>query len=238
MSLPENKVAPLAAPACRDEAGLQKPVTSVWGVGDERAKLLARLEIFTVEDLLLHKPRRYEDRRKFLPIRELKIKEAATVRGKIIASGVKRWKKGARAMFEFVLDDGTSHLHCRWWQAQPWMSDWFAVGREFLVFGKPDSLKPRNIDHPETELVEPGEDEFVHVNRLRNREGENSSPPPPVVGSHSVWRQGAPWRRWLAALGQLLSERNRFSCGLSKCDEADLATGEFESTSAHLEDAP
>ncbi len=155
MSPPENKTSPLAA-----------PVSSVWGVGEERAKLLSRLEIFTVEDLLLHKPRRYEDRRKFLPIRDLKIKEAATVRGTIIAAGVKRWKKGARTMFECVFDDGTAHLHCRWWQAQPWMADWFTVGREFLVFGKPDSLKPRNIDHPETELVEPGEDEFIHVNRI------------------------------------------------------------------------
>jgi ATP-dependent DNA helicase RecG len=155
MSPPENKVSPLAA-----------PVSSVWGVGEERAKLLARLDIFTVEDLLLHKPRRYEDRRKFLPIRDLKLKEAATVRGKIIAAGVKRFREGARAMFECVFDDGTAHLHCRWWQMQSWMEDWYAVGREFLIFGKPDSLKPRNMDHPETELVEPGEDEFIHVNRI------------------------------------------------------------------------
>jgi len=155
MSAPENQISPLAA-----------PITSLWGVGEERARLLARLDILTVEDLLLHAPRRYEDRRKFLPIRDLKLKEAATVRGKIVAAGVKRFRKGARAMFECVFDDGTALLHCRWWQAQPWMEDWFTVGREFLVFGKPDSLRPRNIDHPETELVEPGDDEFVHVNRI------------------------------------------------------------------------
>jgi ATP-dependent DNA helicase RecG len=155
MSSPENHVSPL-----------NSPVTSVWGVGDERARLLARLKIFTVEDLLLHPPRRYEDRRKFLAIRELKLKEAATVRGKIVAAGVKRFRKGARAMFECVLDDGSAMLHCRWWQAQPWMEDWYAVGREFLVFGKPDSLKPRNMDHPETELVEPGDDEFIHTSRI------------------------------------------------------------------------
>ena len=166
MSSPETKTSPPAAPAGRNEAGLQIPVSAVWGVGEERAKLLARLEIFTVEDLLLHKPRRYEDRRKFLPIRDLKLNEAATVRGTIIAAGVKRFRKGARAMFECVFDDGTAHLHCRWWQAQPWMADWYAVGREFLIFGKPDSLKPRNMDHPETEFVEPGEDEFIHVNRI------------------------------------------------------------------------
>jgi len=156
MAAPEPNLSPLAA-----------PVTSVWGVGEERAKLLARLDIFTVEDLLLHKPRRYEDRRKFRPIRELELHEPATVRGTIVAAGIKRFKKGTRAMFECVFDDGTARLHGRWWQAQPWMADWFTVGREFLIFGKlEDAKKPRTFTHPETELVEPGDDEFVHVNRI------------------------------------------------------------------------
>ena len=156
MSSPEKSPSSLAA-----------PVASVWGVGEERARLLARLGIFTIEDLLLHAPRRYEDRRKCLSIRELKLDEPATVRGKIIAAGIKRFKKGARAMFECVFDDGTARLHCRWWQAQPWMPDWYAVGCEFLIYGKlDDTKKPRTFTHPETELVEPGEDEFVHVNRI------------------------------------------------------------------------
>jgi ATP-dependent DNA helicase RecG len=156
MSSPEKTISPLAA-----------PVASVWGVGEERAKLLARLNIFTVEDLLLHAPRRYEDRRKFLPIRELKLSEPATVRGKIVAAGLKRFRGGSRTMFECVFDDGTARLHGRWWQAQAWMPDWYAVGREFLIFGKlDDDKKPRTFTHPETELVEPGEDEFVHVNRI------------------------------------------------------------------------
>ena len=134
----------MAAPANQNVSPLTQPVTALWGVGFERAKLLAKLNIFTIEDLLLHKPRRYEDRRKFLSIRDLKLKETATVRGKIVAAGMKRFKKGTRSMFECVLDDGTALLHCRWWQAQPWMEDWFTVGREFLVFGKPDSQAPQH----------------------------------------------------------------------------------------------
>ena len=141
MSPTENKVSPLAA-----------PITSVWGVGSERAKNLARLDIFTVEDLLLHKPRRYEDRRKFLSIRELKLGEAATVRGTIIAAGRKTWRKGGRAMFECVLDDGTAHLYLRWWQSQAWMEDYYVTGREFLAFGKTESLRPRTFDREETGL--------------------------------------------------------------------------------------
>jgi len=154
------------APAQLPDTPLAAPIARLWGVGSERVKQLARLDIHTVEDLLLNKPHRYEDRRKLLPIAELRLKEAATVRGKIIAAGTKGWKKGARAMFECILDDGTARLHCRWWQASSWMEDYYAVGREFLVFGKPESLRPRTVDHPETEFVEPGEDEFIHVNRI------------------------------------------------------------------------
>lgn len=153
-------------PVNQNVSPLAQPVTALWGVGAERAKLLAKLNIFTVEDLLLHKPRRYEDRRKLLTIRDLKLKETATVRGKIVAAGIKRWKKGTRAMFECVFDDGSALLHCRWWQAQPWMEDYFAVGREFVIFGKTESLRPRTIDHPETELVEADDDELIHVSRI------------------------------------------------------------------------
>ncbi len=157
---------PLVQPTSAAEAALRRPVTALWGVGRERATQLARLDIHTVEDLLLHKPRRYEDRRKFLAIADLKLKEAATVRGKIVAAGTKRWRKGERALFECILDDGTARLHCRWWQSYPWMDDYYTTGREFLVFGKPESLRPRTMDHPETEPVEAGEDEFIHVNRI------------------------------------------------------------------------
>ena len=170
-----------AAPSLTDS------VKFLRGVGPERAKQLERLEILTVEDLLLHRPRRYEDRRNFLSIAKLRLGETATVRGKIIAAGVKRWRKGQRALFECVLDDGSAHLHCRWWQMQPWMEDYFVVGREFLVYGKPESLRPRTVDHPETEWVEPGEESFIHFNRI--------VPIYPLTeGMPQRWLRGLIWR--------------------------------------------
>ena len=195
---------------------LAAPITALWGVGSERAKLLARLELFTLADLLWHKPRRYEDRRKFLTIRELQLREPATVRGKIIASGHKSFRRGARSMFECILDDGTARLHLRWWQAQPWMEDYYAVGREFLAFGKAESLRPRTFDHPETELLEPGDDEFIHVNRI--------VPIHPLTEGLTaramrtlVWRaleRHAPnipesaWAKWLPAASQFPARAN------------------------------
>ena len=144
---------------------LAQLVTRLWGVGAERAKQLAKLEISTVEDLLLHRPRRYEDRRHFRSIAELQLGEPALTRGTVAALGTKTYRKGTKSVFELILDDSTARLHCRWWNL-PFMEKYFAVGNEVVVFGKPLSLKPRTMDHPETEVIEGGEERFIHFNRI------------------------------------------------------------------------
>ncbi|HLZ54243.1 MAG TPA: OB-fold nucleic acid binding domain-containing protein, partial [Verrucomicrobiae bacterium] len=165
---------------------LKRPVTSLWGVGAERAAQLARLDIRTVEDLLLHRPRRYEDRRHFRAIAELTRDEAATARGRIIAQGLKRFRGGTKSVFEFVLDDGTARLHCRWWNL-PFMEKYFAVGDEVFVFGKLVETKPRTMDHPETEVIEGGEESFIHINRI--------APIYPLTeGLPQRWLRGLIWR--------------------------------------------
>ena len=144
---------------------LDQSVSALPGVGRERAIQLARLEIRTVDDLLLHRPRRYEDRRHLRSISQLQLQEAGITRGRIVAQGVKWFKQHTKSVFEIVLDDGTARLHCRWWNL-PYMENYFAPGDEVLVFGKLGSLKPRAIDHPETEVIEAGEESFIHLNRL------------------------------------------------------------------------
>ena len=156
----------MTAPAPAQETPpLARPVSTLPGVGPERAAQLGRLGIVTVEDLLLHRPRRHEDRRHFIPISGLQLDEAATTRGKVVAHGVKWFKKHTKSIYELILDDGTGRLHCRWWNL-PFMEKYFATGDEVVVFGKPLSLRPRTMDHPDTEVVEAGEEDFIHFNRL------------------------------------------------------------------------
>jgi len=128
------------------------PLTELRGVGPERAAQLLRLDLRTVADALLHRPRRYEDRRHFQRVVDLRLQEPALARGRVVAAGLKRWRGGGRSVFEFILDDGSGRLHCRWWNL-PFMEKYFKVGDEVVVFGKPVSLRPRTIDHPETEVV-------------------------------------------------------------------------------------
>ena len=144
---------------------LTLPVTVLYGVGPERAAQLERLGIRTVGELLHHPPRRYEDRRHVRTIASLRLGEAATVRGKIVALGVNWYRKRTKSVFEIILDDGTARLHCRWWNL-PFMEKYFQAGDEVLVFGKPIHFKPRTIDHPETEIIEGGEESSIHLNRV------------------------------------------------------------------------
>ncbi|HEY1662192.1 MAG TPA: ATP-dependent DNA helicase RecG [Verrucomicrobiae bacterium] len=175
MPPPESTTSPLKA-----------PVTSLWGIGAERAAQLARLEIFTIEDLLLHRPRRHEDRRHFKKISELTKAEPGTVRGNIVVLGLRRFRGGQRSVFEIVLDDGSARLHCRWWNL-PFMQNYFSQGDEVFVYGKLSETKPLTMDHPETEVIEGGEESFIHINRI--------APVYPLTeGLPQRWLRGLIWR--------------------------------------------
>jgi ATP-dependent DNA helicase RecG len=149
---------PSPSPSARPLAGLR-------GVGPEREAQLARLGLLTVDDLLLYRPLRYEDRRHFRSIGELQLGLPGTSRGTVVALGLKRFSGGRKSVFELILEDASGRLHCRWWNL-PFMEQYFAVGDEVFVFGKLNSLKPRAMDHPETEVIEGGEESFIHINRI------------------------------------------------------------------------
>src|ERR1043166_8867698 len=140
----------------RGQLTLETRLEMVRGVGRERQAQVARPKPFPVKDPLYHRPRRYEDRRHLRPIAALQSGEAATVRGKVVALGIKRYAKGTKSVFELILDDGTARLHCRWWNL-PFMEKYFQQGDEVFAYGKAKSLKPRTFDHPETEVIEAGE---------------------------------------------------------------------------------
>src|SRR5437867_7193118 len=138
-------------------ATLTSRLETLRGIGPERSAQLARLELLTVHELLLHRPRRYEDRRHFRAIAGVQAGETVMVRGKVAALGVKWYRAHTKSVFELIVDDGTARLHGRWWNL-PFMEKYFQQGDEVLIYGKIRSLKPRSMDHPETEVVEPGED--------------------------------------------------------------------------------
>ncbi len=176
---------------------LSAPVTALFGVGPERASQLARLEIHTIEDLLLHRPRRYEDRRNLQTISALQKGEPAITHGKVVTMGTKWYRNHAKSIFEIILQDGTGRLHCRWWNL-PYMERYFRVGDEVLVYGRPVSEKPKTIDHAETEVLEGGEESSIHLSRI--------TPIYPLTeGLPQRWLRALIWRT-LQAFGRKITE--------------------------------
>lgn len=144
---------------------LTRPLAELHGVGPERLAQLDRLHLQTIDDLFKHRPHRYEDRKNMRSIIDLHVGETATIHGKVVALGLKRYAHGRKSVFEIIVEDGSARLHCRWWNL-PYMQNYFEQGNEVLLHGKLLSLKPRTMDHPESEVIDENGDASVHLNRI------------------------------------------------------------------------
>jgi ATP-dependent DNA helicase RecG len=146
--------------------GLDTPVRFVTGVGPQRAKLLAKLGLDTVEDVLLHLPARHEDRSQLVPLVRITEGESRTCAG--IIRGVSPPPRGrARAPLSVLLGDGTGFLTAVWFN-QPYLERIFQRGQRLIVHGKVaryggGSLQIQVKDY---EIAEEGEDDTLHTGRL------------------------------------------------------------------------
>ena len=102
------------------------PVQFVKGVGPQRAEGLRKAGVSTVEDLLFHLPMRYEDRRAFAKIGELRAGMRASVAGEIVAAGLRRARR--MSLYEIRIEDGTGRLKALWFN-QPYLRESLVRGR-------------------------------------------------------------------------------------------------------------
>jgi ATP-dependent DNA helicase RecG len=137
-----------------------------------RPKLAAlrRLEIETVEDLLTHYPRRYEDRTHFSAFPREESDTPVLVCGEVTKTRLVRfggWKK----IFEATLEESDSNalsqpLVLRWFNLH-YVQKMIATGQRLVVFGKPRRRKNRMcMEHPEFEVIENDEEISVHFRRI------------------------------------------------------------------------
>jgi len=91
--------------------GLEQPATVLRGVGPGMAKLLEKLGIHTINDLLYYHPRRHDDYTNLQTIAKLvpNPDKLVTVIGTVVHSEI-RIGRGNRKDFFVVLDDGTARL--------------------------------------------------------------------------------------------------------------------------------
>lgn len=105
------------------------------GIGEKRAELFQKLGVFTIEDLLYHLPRGYEDRTDIREIADLKEGESVCVRVSL-AGGVRsfRARTGARVT-QTRMTDGSGVMTVTWFHA-PYIEKQLHGDGEWILFGK------------------------------------------------------------------------------------------------------
>ena len=146
---------------------LQAPVQFVKGIGPQKAEALGRAGVVSAEDLLLHLPMRYEDRRSFARVADLVPGMRVSVSGEIVVAGLRRARR--MAIYEVRLDDGSGRLKVVFFN-QPYLRETLPRGKKVVFFGlvERDALASRLLvmRSPQYEIVEGDEHGGIHTGRL------------------------------------------------------------------------
>ncbi|MGQ0432529.1 MAG: ATP-dependent DNA helicase RecG [Microthrixaceae bacterium] len=140
------------------------PVTELKGVGPERAKALASVEITSIFDLLTHYPRRYVDKTKQSSIRDAGIDEKVWIFGKVASSTSVPGRGRGKARTELRVGDGSGYLRVTFFN-QPWRTRQFPPGSEAMFFGKITEYRgQKQLANPEVDLLD--EDDRLQITAL------------------------------------------------------------------------
>jgi ATP-dependent DNA helicase RecG len=144
------------------------PVQYIKGVGPARAKLLERLAVKTLEDLLFYFPWRYEDRKNLKKINELSYGNIETTMCEVVSAGVITTPRKRMKIFELTVTDKTGFLKSKWFN-QPYLERYFRKGQKVVlsgvVKGNPYASSALEMENPDFELVG-DEDIFIHTSRI------------------------------------------------------------------------
>jgi ATP-dependent DNA helicase RecG len=144
------------------------PVQYVKGVGPARARLLEKLGITTLEDLLYYFPWRYEDRKNLKKIGNLSQGIHETLMGEVVSTSVITTPRKRMKIFELSVSDETGSLKAKWFN-QAYLKKYFKKGQRVilsgLIKGNPYSGIGMEMENPDFELFET-DDKLIHTSRI------------------------------------------------------------------------
>ncbi|WP_300000706.1 ATP-dependent DNA helicase RecG [uncultured Cedecea sp.] len=123
------------------------PLSSLAGVGASQSSKLAKIGLYTLQDLLLHLPLRYEDRTQLCTIDQLLPGIHTTVEGEVLNCNI---TFGGRRMMTCQISDGTGVLTLRFFNFNAAMKNSLSTGRRVLAYGEAKRGKyGAEMIHPE-----------------------------------------------------------------------------------------
>jgi len=135
---------------------LTTEVRMIKGVGPQRAELLAKRGIYTLNDLLLYLPFRYEDRIHFSNIKDIKPDGVYTIRARVMSGQALRTMRGRDAIYHLLVQDPTGQLPCKFFHGG-YLEGRLKQGQLLVLHGKAeiDKMRPARIEmvNPQIELL-------------------------------------------------------------------------------------
>ena len=115
-------------------AKLTDPVTMLKGVGPAKAKQLAQLNIHTLQDLICHFPRGYEDRTKLVTISQLEVDVPACFRAMVMNTPRTAHIRKGLDITRVQVADHTARLNLTFFN-QKFTTEQLEYGREYVFYG-------------------------------------------------------------------------------------------------------
>src|SRR5271165_4985425 len=148
---------------------LQTEVRMIKGVGPQRAELLAKRGIYTLEDLLNYLPFRYEDRIHFAKIRDVQPNGTYTLRAQVMSGQAVRGMYGRDAIYHLLVQDDSGSLACKFFHGG-YLEGRLKPGQQLILHGKVeiDKLRParREMVNPQIELLGAGGVDSTEMGRI------------------------------------------------------------------------
>jgi len=148
---------------------LSTDVRMIKGVGPQRAELLAKRGIFTVEDLLAYLPFRYEDRIHFSNIQDVQPNGVYTIRASVMSGQAVRTMRGRDAIYHLLVKDSTGLLYCKFFHGG-YLDGRFKQGQQLVLHGKVeiDRLRPARLEmiNPQIEILSDEDADSTEVGRI------------------------------------------------------------------------
>lgn len=114
---------------------LQKEVQYIKGVGPNRAELLNKLGIHTLEDLITYYPRDYEDRGKPKKIAEVYNGEECLIEGLVVSRMSEQKIRKNMTIYKLIVRDDTAACLITWFN-QSYLKNKFTLGKKYKFYGK------------------------------------------------------------------------------------------------------
>jgi ATP-dependent DNA helicase RecG len=149
--------------------GQQTDVQMIKGVGPQRAELLRKRGIHTLEDLLGYLPFRYENRIHFSQIKDVRANGIFTLRARVASGQAVRSMRGRDAIYHLLVQDDTGSLPCKFFHGG-YLEGRLKPGQLLVLHGKAevDRLRPARVEmvNPQFEMLSGEGQDSTEVGRI------------------------------------------------------------------------